>query len=81
MRLKRPSVHVARAIDRALSGEMVKTLRPAARGDGDGAPRHVKHAHKAKKPDALFRVESNLRRVRSSPLDGAARPRRRREMT
>ena len=21
--------------------------------DGDGAPRHVKHAHKAKKPDAL----------------------------
>ena len=53
MRLKRPSVHVARAIDRALSGEMVKTLRPAARGDGDGAPRHVKHAHKAKKPDAL----------------------------
>ena len=31
MRLKRPSVHVARAIDRALSGEMVKTLRPAAR--------------------------------------------------
>ena len=30
MRLKRPSVHVARAIDRALSGEMVKTLRPAA---------------------------------------------------
>ena len=101
MRLKRPSVHVARgvttparrrrvrvntqvarAIDRALSGEMVKTLTPAARGDGDGsvlcgnqpsgarrasmlsqpnslvdtyagAPRHVKHAHKAKKPDAL----------------------------
>ena len=56
----RPSValivqttQVARAIDRALSGEMVKTLRPAARGDGDGAPRHVKHAHKAKKPDAL----------------------------
>ena len=47
MRLKRPSVHVARAIDRALSGEMVKTLTPAARGDGDGAPRHVKHAHKA----------------------------------
>ena len=69
MRLKRPSVHVARAIDRALSGEMVKTLTPAARGDGDGAPRHVKHAHKAKKPDALFRVESNLRRVRpGSPL-------------
>ena len=37
MRLKRPSVHVARAIDRALSGEMVKTLTPAARGDGDGS--------------------------------------------
>ena len=62
MRLKRPSVHVARAIDRALSGEMVKTLRPAARGDGDGAPRHVKHAHKAKKTDALVLPQTLRRR-------------------
>ena len=72
MRLKRPSVHVARAIDRALSGEMVKTLRPAARGDGDGAPRHVKHAHKAKKPDAL--VLAFQQALLRNPAPGAFHP-------
>ena len=92
MRLKRPSVHVARgvttpsrrrgvivvttqvarAIDRALSGEMVKTLTPAARGDGDGAPRHVKHAHKAKKPDAL--VLAFQQALLRNPAPGAFHP-------
>ena len=63
---------VARAIDRALSGEMVKTLRPAARGDGDGAPRHVKHAHKAKKPDAL--VLAFQQALLRNPAPGAFHP-------
>jgi hypothetical protein len=53
MRLKRPSVHVARAIERALSSEMVTTLRPAARGDAENAPRRKKAHQKPGKPDAL----------------------------
>ena len=66
------TTQVARAIDRALSGEMVKTLRPAARGDGDGAPRHVKHAHKAKKPDAL--VLAFQQALLRNPAPGAFHP-------
>ena len=41
-------------------------------GDGDGAPRHVKHAHKAKKPDAL--VLAFQQALLRNPAPGAFHP-------
>ena len=68
MRLKRPSVHVARAIDRALSGEMVKTLTPAARGDGDGSVLCGNQTSGACRNLTHWLISMQVRRATSSTL-------------